>query len=368
MADYYELLNVKRDASPDEIKRAFRKLARDLHPDRNPDNPEAEAKFKEVAAAYETLSDPKRRANYDRYGESGAGASNFAGASVSDIFEAFFGGNSPFGAGFGQAERRSDRGSDIETEISVDFADAVLGWEAPIEVDTLVPCETCSASGLVEKSKKQTCSTCSGQGSVRQMRNSILGQMVTTSTCHECEGSGEIIIDPCGDCSGSGRVVSKETYTLDIPAGVDSGATLRLTGRGGAGYRGGSFGDLYVRLRVLEHDRFQRDGQDLIARIEIPMTVAALGGEVEFETLETSETLAIGAGTQTGKVIRLAGQGVPDLHGRRRGDINVIVKVVTPQKLSDEEKELLREFALLRGDDVDGDDKSLLGRIRSALS
>lgn len=368
MADYYELLNVKRDASQDEIKRAFRKLARDLHPDRNPDNPEAEAKFKEVAAAYETLSDPERRAHYDRFGESGPGASNFAGASVSDIFEAFFGGNSPFGAGFGGGGRRSDRGADIETDISIDFADAVLGWEAPIEVPTLISCETCEATGLVENSKKQTCQTCSGQGSVRQLRNSILGQMVTTATCHECDGAGEIIIDPCQECAGSGRVESTETYTLDIPAGVDSGATLRLSGRGAAGYRGGPFGDLYVRLRVAEHDRFTRDGQDLIAHISIPMTVAALGGEVIFETLEGTETLAIGTGTQSGKVIRLSGQGVPGLNGRRRGDIRVIVTVVTPEKLSDEEKELLEQFAQLRGEEVDAGDKSLLGRIRSALS
>jgi len=370
MADFYELLGVDRSASADDIKKAYRKLARELHPDRNPGDEEAEARFKEVARAYEALSDDERRAHYDRFGEAPAGGAGVGDAAgFGDIFEAFFGGQSPFGGGFGQAQQQRGpaRGDDLEVVVDVTFEDAVLGCAQPVEVRAQVPCEPCEATGAIEDSTVATCDTCGGVGQVRQVRRSILGQMVSTGTCPACDGAGETIESPCGSCGGDGRVVEERSYTVDIPAGVDTGATLRLTGRGAAGARGAGFGDLYVRVRVLAHERYEREGSDLVTQLAVPMTVAALGGELELETLEGVETLTVEAGTQTGKVFRLRGLGVPSLQGGRRGDIRAIAIVVTPEKLSDDEEALLREFAALRGDEVN-ESRSLLGRIRSALS
>ncbi len=367
MSNYYDLLGVARSASPDEIKKAYRQLARELHPDRNPGDAEAEANFKEVAKAYETLSDNERRAQYDRFGESGPGGGD--GAGFGDIFDAFFGGQSPFGGGFSgqQAQRGPARGDDLEVVVDVPFEDAVLGSAQPVELRTHVPCEPCEATGAVDGSKVVSCETCGGVGQVRQVRRSILGQMVSTGTCPTCEGAGETIESPCTVCHGQGRIVDDRSYTVDIPAGVDTGATLRLSGRGAVGRRGAGFGDLYVRVRVLPHERFQRDGTDLVTELGVPMTVAALGGDLEIDTLEGTETIAVDAGTQTGKVFRLKGQGVPSLQGGRRGDIRAIAIVMTPEKLSEKEEELLREFATLRGDELN-ESRSLLGRIRSALS
>ncbi|MGY9081811.1 MAG: molecular chaperone DnaJ [Acidimicrobiales bacterium] len=373
MADYYELLEVDRSASPEEIKKAYRRLAREFHPDRNPGDEAAEARFKDVAKAYETLSDAERRAHYDRFGEQrpgGGGQGDAAG--FGDIFDAFFGGQSPFGGGGGgfggQQERQGPaRGDDLEVVVDVPFEEGVLGSAQPVEIRTHVPCEPCEATGAVDGSRVVSCETCGGIGQVRQVRRSILGQMVSTGTCPTCEGAGEIIEAPCNSCSGAGRVVADRTYTVDIPAGVDTGATLRLSGRGAAGQRGAGFGDLYVRVRVLRHDRFQRDGDDLVTELAVPMTVASLGGELELETLEGTEIVLVEAGTQTGKVFKLRGHGVPSLKGGRRGDIRAIAVVMTPEKLSDREEELLREFAALRGDEL-SESRSLLGRIRSALS
>lgn len=365
MSDYYDLLGVSRSASADEIKRSFRKLARELHPDRNPDNPEAEAKFKQVAEAYETLSDQERRDHYDRFGNS-PGGSPFEGAGFGDIFDAFFGGNSPFG-GSGRTERGPARGDDLEVVVDVSFEDAVLGAQHSVDIRTHVPCEPCEATGEVDGSSIASCGTCGGAGQVRQVRRSILGQMVSTAICPQCEGAGEIIDAPCSDCTGQGRVVEERTYTVDIPAGVDTGAALRLTGRGAAGVRGAGFGDLYVRVRVKPHKRFERSGNDLLAELAVPMTVAALGGDIEFETLEGTETVTIVAGTQTGKVLRVPGQGVPSLQGNRRGDIRLVAVVVVPERLTEEQEDLLRQFAAARGDEV-GESRSLLSRIRSALS
>lgn len=366
MSDYYDLLGVSRSASADEIKRSFRKLARELHPDRNPNNPEAEAKFKQVAEAYETLSDQERRDHYDRFGNAPGGGSPFEGAGFGDIFDAFFGGNSPFG-GSGRTERGPARGDDLEVVVDVSFEDAVLGAQHSVDIRTHVPCEPCEATGEVDGSSIASCGTCGGAGQVRQVRRSILGQMVSTAICPQCEGAGEIIDAPCGDCTGQGRVVEERTYTVDIPAGVDTGAALRLTGRGAAGVRGAGFGDLYVRVRVKPHKRFERSGNDLLAELAVPMTVAALGGDIEFETLEGTETVTIVAGTQTGKVLRVPGQGVPSLQGSRRGDIRLVAIVVVPERLTEEQEDLLRQFAAARGDEV-GESRSLLSRIRSALS
>jgi len=369
MADYYELLGVGRSASADEIKKAYRKLARELHPDRNPGDDEAEARFKEVAKAYETLSDTERRAHYDRFGEGGPGGGGFDGAAgFGDIFDAFFGGQSPFGGGFGatQTQRGPARGDDLEVVVDVPFEEAVLGSTQPVDIRTHVPCEPCEATGAVAESTVESCETCGGVGQVQQVRRSILGQMVSTGMCPACEGAGETIASPCSSCQGNGRVVDSRTYTVDVPAGVDTGATLRLTGRGAAGARGAGFGDLYVRIRVLPHERYQRDGQDLVVELAVPMTVAALGGEVELETLEDTQTISVDPGVQTGKVYKIKGQGVPSLQGGRRGDIRAFAVVTTPTDLTDEQEELLRKFADLRGVELQ-QNQSLLGRIRSVL-
>lgn len=369
-ADFYEMLGVSRSASADEIKRAFRKLARELHPDRNPDDAEAEQRFKEVARAYETLSDTERRAHYDRFGDAPDGGSRFAdGAGFGDIFEAFFGSSSPFGFGGGnggQGQRGPSRGEDLEVVVDVPFAEAVLGSEQSVDLRVHVPCEPCEATGAAPGATVESCDTCGGVGQVRQVRQSILGQMVSTGTCPSCEGAGERIDKPCTSCQGQGRVREQRSYTVGVPAGVDTGAALRLPGRGAAGVRGSGFGDLYVTVRVAPHDRFERAGSDLVAEVAIPMTVAALGGELEFETLEGHETITVAAGTQTGKKFRLKGHGVPSLQGGRRGDVIAIAIVTVPENLTGDQEHLLRQFAAARGDEV-GESRSLLGRIKSAL-
>lgn len=363
MADHYQVLGVSRGSSDEEIKRAYRKLARENHPDRNPGDPEAEARFKEIASAYETLSDPERRSNYDRFGTDRPGtASGFEGG-LGDIFDAFFGGQSPFGANSGTTR---SSGTDVEVVLDVSFDDAVLGSKQSVDVRTYVPCTACEATGAAGGSDVVTCTRCSGAGQVRQMRQTMIGQMVSTTTCEQCSGLGEMIEDPCGECSGNGRIVSDLSYTVDVPAGVDTGAALRLTGRGAAGIRGGGIGDLYVRIRVLAHATFERDGNDLVCELAVPMTVAALGGEVEVETLESARQLTVPPGTQTGRVFKIRGAGVPSLKGGRKGDIRAIAVVVVPERLTADQEDLLRQFAVLRGDEV-SESRSLLGRLRSAL-
>lgn len=368
--DYYELLGVSRDAPADEIKRAYRSLARELHPDRNPDDEAAEARFKEVANAYETLSDPERRAQYDRFGADGPGGSPFGGGGaggVGDIFEAFFGQGSPFG-GQQQSAGSHRQGSDLEVVADVEFEEAVLGTSKDVTVRTAVPCVTCEGVGAEPGTDVATCEQCGGQGVVRQVRQSILGQMVSTVGCPGCGGTGEVVFNPCVACSGDGRTITEKTYTVDIPPGVDSGTTLRLTGRGAAGIRGGGFGDLYVQIRVNPHATLRRDGHDLVDEFHIPMTVAALGGHLKYETLETTEDMIIPAGTQTGKVFRLRGRGVPSVRGRGRGDLLVQVFVDTPTKLDSEQETLLRGLASRRSEDVAPEGKGWLSKIKSAFT
>ncbi|MEM8904001.1 MAG: molecular chaperone DnaJ [Actinomycetota bacterium] len=372
MADLYEVLEVDRSASPDEIKRAYRRLARELHPDANPGDAAAEARFKDVSAAYEVLSDPEKRDRYDRYGSAGpggAGADGFGFGSVQDIFDAFFGGGA--GGGFGQAAGRAGppRGSDLEVRLDVDFEQAVFGGEASVSVRTAVACESCGGSGAAPGTQPVTCTNCGGLGQVRQVRQSFLGQMVSQVICPACDGTGETIADPCSACSGEGRVVENVDYDVRIPAGIDDGSTLRLTGRGAVGPRGGRAGDLYVHVRVEPHPRFERHGIDLHEVLDVPLTQATLGARIDYETLDDTEELEIPAGTQTGDTIRFRGQGVPRLEGRGRGrgDLIVTLRVVTPDDLDDEQEALLRQLAELRGEPVADPDPGLLGRIKSAF-
>ncbi len=369
--DFYELLGVAHDASTDEIKRAYRKLARELHPDANPGNAEAEDRFKQVSLAYEVLADPERRRRYDMYGPDalrGAGAgpgpdpfADFSGA-FSDIFDAFFGG--------GQTTRRRGgpvRGSDMETLVDLSFEEAVFGTKTDVKLRLPVACTTCDASGAAPGTRAEACTLCDGTGELRRVRQSLLGQVVTASPCHQCGGVGRYIAEPCRDCRGEGRRTEQREHQVDVPAGIDDGQTLRIPGRGAAGPRGGPPGDLFVHVRVRPHPRFVRDGYDLVHVLEVPVTQAALGVHLPFETLDGEEDLVVPKGTQPGRVFRLRERGVPRLDGRGRGDLLVRIDVAVPDDLSREEEELMRQLAALRGEEVAPADNGFFYKIRSAF-
>jgi molecular chaperone DnaJ len=366
MADHYETLGVDRNATDEEIKRAYKKLARSFHPDLNPGDAAAEARFKEIGAAYEVLSDPERRSRFDRFGTDQPQGGDF-GAGLGDIFEAFFGG----GMGFGTGDRgRSGppRGEDLEAHVDLDLEDIVFGGEREVAIRTAVRCEPCDGSGAAVGTSPSTCSECGGSGQVRRVRQSVLGQMVTASACGSCGGLGEVIDTPCGMCDGQGRTIEQRTYSVEIPAGVDDGSTLRLSGRGAAGPRGGANGDLYVHVRVRPHPVFRRDGDDLVHELHIPFTQATLGAHIEYETLDGSEDLVIPRGTESGTVFRLRGRGVPHVRGRGRGDLRVGIVVEVPDQLDEAQEELLRRFAEARGEEIAEPDQGLFSRIKSAFT
>jgi molecular chaperone DnaJ len=376
MADYYELLGVSRTATADEIKRAYRQRARELHPDANPDDAESAERFKEVSNAYQVLSDDQQRARYDRYGDQGvrgnggAGptAEDLFGGGFGDIFDTFFGGGaSPFG-GRSRGPSGPPRGQDIEVVADISFEQAVFGDQIDVTLKLPVACSDCAGSGAGAGTKPVTCSECSGTGQVQRVRQSILGQMVTSSACSRCGGLGEVITTPCPTCRGEGRVTIDKTYQVDVPAGVDSGSTLRLTGRGAAGPRGGKTGDLYVHLRVAAHPQFTREDHDLVTDVPISIAQAALGTTVELETLDGTEHLIIQPGTQPGREFVLRQRGVPHLRGRGRGDLRARIRVQVPLKLTDRELEILTEFAEGRGEEVGVAKEGLFSRIKSAFS
>ena len=367
MADHYQTLGVERGATDEQIKRAYKKLARQYHPDMNPGDATAEARFKEVASAYEVLADRERRARYDRFGTDAPGAADPFGGGLGDIFEAFFGSGSGFG-GQGQGRASSPRGEDIEAHVDLDLEDVVFGGEREINVRTAVRCEPCDGSGAAPDTRPVVCDECGGSGQVRRVRQSVLGQMVTASACRTCGGAGERIEMPCDQCGGVGRAIEQRTYKVEVPVGVDDGTTLRLGGRGAAGMRGGPHGDLYVHVRVRPHPIFHRDGDDLVHALYVPFTQVALGAELAYETLDRVENLVIPRGTESGTEFRFRNCGVPHVNGRGRGDLRVEVVVDVPDELDDHQEALLRELAEARGEEVAESGQGLFSRIKSAFS
>ncbi len=367
--DLYAVLGVPRGASSDDIKKAYRRLARQYHPDANAGDSAAADRFKEIAHAYEVLSDPEKRRRYDTFGDAGisgaAAGDNFAG--FGDIFEAFFGGAGPFAGGGRTARGGPPRGTDLEVVAELDFETAVFGGEHSVSIRTAEACPDGEATGAAPGTSPVSCTDCGGTGQVRRVRQSILGQVVTAGQCPRCGGLGQVVERPCPSCGGEGRRIVEKTYNVDVPAGVDTGATLRLPGRGAVGIRGGGHGDLYVHIRVRRHPRFERQGTDLVHVLHLPVTQAALGAHLSFETLDGTEDLVVPRGTQTGRVFRLRGRGVPHLGGRGRGDLLVHVLVETPDALGGEEEELLRRLAALRGDPVAPPDTGLFSKIKSAF-
>lgn len=378
MADYYELLGVSRSASADEIKKAYRKRARELHPDANPGDDAKAEEFKELSKAYQVLSDDQQRARYDQFGEAGVGgaaggpsADDIFGAGIGDIFDAFFGGQGgPFGGGGGRQRGPSGppRGQDVEVISDIDFVQAVFGDEITVELKLPVACDDCDATGAGSGTRPVTCSECNGQGQVQRVRQSLLGQMVTATPCTRCGGLGEIITTPCETCRGEGRITVDTSYQVDVPAGVDTGSTLRLSGRGAVGPRGGRAGDLYVHLRVRPHDDFVRDGDDLVTEVPVSIAQAALGTSLELETLDGTEDLVVPPGTQPGREFVLRQRGVPRLQGRGRGDLIARLRVDVPTKLTDAEVDLLSQFAEGRGEKVGNGKEGIFSRIKSAFS
>jgi molecular chaperone DnaJ len=352
--DLYDVLGVRRDASEDDIRKAYRRLARELHPDVNAD-PAAEERFKEISGAYEILSDPERRARYDAFGTAGPTGQPFG--DVQDIFEMFFG-QGGFG-GFGTTRRRATRsrarrGEDLGVPIALEFNDAAFGVRREIELERLTECDRCLGNGAEPGTAPIACRTCGGTGEVQSVRRSVFGALMTTSTCQVCGGSGQEIPDKCERCFGEGRVRSPATVAIDIPAGVSDGMELRVAGGGHAGLAGGPAGDLFVRLDVEPSPAFDRRGQDLYTVLDISITQAALGGEVEIAGLDGQEVVNVEPGTESGTVVRLRGKGVPNVNRRGRGDLYVTVHVVTPRHLSRDERRVLEELAKLRGEPAGG--------------
>ncbi len=365
--DYYELLGVHRDANEDEIKRAYRKLARELHPDANGGDASAAERFKEVSVAYETLRDPERRRRYDLFGAETPGAGGgpedvFAGG-LGDIFEAFFGQQ----GGQRSGRRGPGRGADAQAVVELAFEEAVFGGDTTVTVRVPTTCQDCAGSGARPGTTPVRCTSCGGSGEIRRVRQSILGQMVTASPCPTCHGLGEVVQSPCPACRGEGRVTEERSFTVEVPAGVDDGTTLRLTGRGAAGPRGGPPGDLYVHLRVRPHPVLRRNGADLHEQVHVGFAQAALGAEPTIQTLEGDETLRVPPGTQSGKVVRLRGRGVPHVQGRGRGDLLVEIVADTPTGLGERAEELLRAYAVEQGEQVLEPEGGLLHRLRSKL-
>jgi molecular chaperone DnaJ len=368
--DYYEVLGVSKSATKDEIKKAYRKLSKKYHPDINKE-PDAAEKFKEIKEAYEVLSDDQKKAHYDQFGHTdpnqgfggfGGGADFGGGFGFEDIFSSIFGGG-----------RRRDpnaprQGADLQYTMTLSFEDAVFGKETTIEIPREETCDTCHGSGAKPGSKVDTCSHCHGTGQMSVEQNTPFGRIVNRRTCHYCNGTGKIIREKCGTCHGTGRVTKNKKINVKIPAGVDDGQQLRVAGQGEPGFNGGPPGDLYVVFHVRSHEFFERDGDDVYCEMPLTFAQAALGDEIEVPTLHGRVKLKIPAGTQTGTKFRLKGKGIPNVRGYGQGDQHVIIRVITPTKLSDKQKQLLREFAELSGQEaVDEQHDSFFAKVKRAF-
>ena len=356
--DYYEVLGVSKNAEENAIKKAYRKIAMKYHPDRNPDDKEAEAKFKEAAEAYEVLSDADKRARYDRFGHAGvsqnAGGGFSGGMTMEDIFSQFgdiFGdGGSPFesffggGGGRGRTRTQGKRGSNLRVKVKLTLQEIANGVNKKIKVKKQVACKTCKGSGAKDRNSVSTCSTCRGSGYVRQVRSTFLGQMQTTVACPSCSGSGQVITAKCTTCKGEGRTLGEDTIELDIPAGVAEGMQLSLQGKGNAGAMGGPNGDLLVSIEEIPHPKIQRDGSNLIYELYLNFADASLGTSVEVPTIDGKVKIKIPAGTQAGKIFRLKGKGLPAVQSYGKGDQLIHTSIWTPKKLTDEERKLLEKL------------------------
>lgn len=365
--DYYEVLGVSKTATKDEIKKAYRKLSKQYHPDINKE-PDAAEKFKEIAEAYEALSDDQKRAQYDQFGHTdpnqGFGGGDFGGfGGFEDIFNSFFGGGS----------RRRDpnaprQGADLQYTMTLKFEEAVFGKETEIEIPREETCETCNGSGAKPGTKVETCKHCGGSGQLNVEQNTPFGRIVNRSACHYCSGTGKQIKEKCSTCSGSGKVRKRRKINVKIPAGIDDGQQLRVPSQGEPGVNGGPAGDLYIVFHVRSHEFFERDGDDVYCEMPITFVQAALGDEIEVPTLHGKVRLKIPAGTQTGTKFRLRDKGIPNVHGRGKGDQHVLIRIVTPTKLSEKQKDLLREFAEVSGQAPQGEhEESFFSKVKRAF-
>lgn len=374
--DYYEVLGVEKGAGDADIKKAYRKLAKQYHPDVNSGDKTAEAKFKEVNEAYEILSDPQKRAQYDQFGHAGTDPNGFGGfgggfgdfdfGGIGDIFETFFGGGS-FGGKSSRSRSGPQKGADLKYAVEIAFEEAAFGVEKEISIHRLEMCDTCQGSGAKPGTSPITCSHCNGTGQVQVKQSTPFGQFVNIKTCDVCRGEGKIITDPCGTCGGKGRVKKAKKLKINIPAGIDDGQTISLRGEGEPGMKGGPAGDLYVSVRVKPHALFQRQNNDVICDIPITFVQGALGAEIEVPTLDGKVKYTIPEGTQTGTVFRMKGKGVPFLRGNGRGDQYVKVTIEVPRKLNEKQKAILRDFAEVSGDDVHEQRKGFFDKMKDAL-
>jgi len=357
--DYYQILGVSRTASDSEIKKAYRSLAVKFHPDKNPDDPHAEEKFKECAEAYAVLSDPQKRASYDRFGHAGGGAGGFdpGFSNIEDIFD-LFGFGDMFG---GRGSRRStvQRGSDLRYDLEITLEDAASGKDEKLRIPRLETCGTCEGSGAEAGSQPETCVSCGGRGQTQYQQ----GFFSVMRTCPNCSGKGKIVRNPCKECRGQGRVENEKSLEIKIPAGVETGSRLRVSGEGESGVNGGPSGDLFVVIHVAEHETFERQGANLYSAVPITFGQAALGAEIKVKTLDGEEDLKIPAGTQTGTVFRLKSHGMPALGGRGKGDLFVAATVVTPKSLTKEQRKILEKLADV--EDTDFNDASFMDKVRN---
>jgi molecular chaperone DnaJ len=367
--DYYEVLGVSKSASKDEIKKAYRKLSKQYHPDINK-APDASDKFKEVKEAYEVLSDDQQKARYDQYGHTdpnqGFGGQDFGGfGGFEDIFSTFFGGG---GGGRRRDPNAPRQGADLQYTMKLSFEEAVFGKETQIEIPREENCDTCHGTGAKPGTKVETCSYCHGSGQLNVEQNTAFGRIVNRRTCNHCQGTGKIIPEKCSTCGGAGKVQKRKKIEIKIPAGVDDGQQMRVSGQGEAGANGGPAGDLYIVFRVLDHEFFEREGDDIYCEMPVTFVQAALGDEIEVPTLHGKVKLKIPAGTQTGTRFRLKGKGVPNVRGYGQGDQHVIVLLITPKKLTEKQKDLLREFSDISGQEpTDEQEKSFFAKVKRAI-